>query len=421
MKILLVGGGGREHALAWKIAQSPLCEKLYIAPGNPMMSDLGECVNIPADDCIALKYFAKKEEIDLTVVGPEAPLVEGIVDLFQAEKMKIFGPSRSAAQLEGSKIFSKEIMKKYHIPTAEFDVAQSYDHALTVLENFPAPVVIKADGLAEGKGAFVCKTNDDALEALRIIFSEKRFGESGSRCIFEKFLPGQEASLFVLTDGNTILPLVAAQDHKPVGDGDTGPNTGGMGSYAPAPIMTEEVHNRVLEEIVVPTVHAMNEEGIPYKGLLYVGLMIDEDEGPNVVEYNCRFGDPETQPLMMLLKSDIVPVFDAIASGSISEEANGLEWHEGAAIGVVLASAGYPGSYEKGKKITGVNDLEHSVAFAAGVKDDGEGLATSGGRVLCITGRGESLKDVRDKVYSEIDKVQFEGAFYRKDIGDKAL
>jgi phosphoribosylamine---glycine ligase len=422
MKILLVGGGGREHALAWKISQSPLCDKLYIAPGNAMMKDLGECVAIPADDCVALKYFAKKEDIDLTIVGPEVPLVEGIVNIFEAEKMKIFGPRRAAAQLEGSKIYSKEIMKKYHIPTAKFQVVQSYDQAKETLEVFPAPVVIKADGLAEGKGAFVCKTDEEAKEALRIIYSEKRFGEAGARCIFESFLSGEEASLFILTDGNTIIPMLAAQDHKAVGDGDTGPNTGGMGSYAPAPIMTPETLDRVLEEIVVPTIHAMNEEGTPYKGLLYVGLMIDnENDEINVVEYNCRFGDPETQPLMMLLKSDIVPIFDAIAGGELDESMEGLEWHDGAAIGVVLASAGYPGSYEKGKTITGLDDLESTVAFAAGVQGSPSGLKSSGGRVLCVTGMGEDLNGAREKVYGEIDRVKFEGAFYRKDIGDKGL
>lgn len=420
MKILLVGGGGREHALAWKVAQSPLCEKLYLAPGNPLSGELGERVEIPADDVVALKYFAKKEEIDLTIVGPEAPLVAGLVDSFESDGLRVFGPSRHAAQLEGSKLFSKNFMKKYHIPTAEYQNAQSMEEAEQLLDRMGVPVVIKADGLAEGKGAFVCKTEEEAKEALHAIFAEKRFGSSGMSCVFEEFMEGEEASLFVITDGNTIMPLLPAQDHKPVFDGDEGPNTGGMGAYAPAPLVTEKVMDKILKEIVVPTVHGMNADGNPYRGLLYVGLMI-KDGQPRVVEYNCRFGDPETQPLMTLLKTDLLPIFDQVAGKELKEDQVALEWYPGSAIGVVLASEGYPGSYEKGKVISGLSDLGEVQAFAAGVAGESDQLKTSGGRVLCLCARGEGIAEAREKVYGEIDRVSFEGAFYRKDIGAKAL
>jgi phosphoribosylamine---glycine ligase len=420
MKVLLIGGGGREHALAWKVAQSPLCEKLFLAPGNPLSAELGEVVDIPANDVVALKYFVKKEEIDLTIVGPEAPLVAGLVDSFENDGLRVFGPSRHAAQLEGSKLFSKNFMKKYNIPTADYQNAESMEEANQLLERMGVPVVIKADGLAEGKGAFVCKTEEEAEKAIHAIFAEKRFGSSGMNCVFEEFMDGEEASLFVITDGNTIMPLLPAQDHKPAYDGDAGPNTGGMGAYAPAPLVTEKVMDRVLSEIVVPTVHGMNSEGMPYRGLLYVGLMI-KDGQPKVVEFNCRFGDPETQPLMTLLKTDLLPIFDQVSRKELKEDQTALEWHPGSAIGVVLASEGYPGSYEKGKVITGLSDLDGVQAFAAGVSGQGELLKTSGGRVLCLCACGSNISEARDKVYGQIERVSFEGAFYRTDIGAKAL
>jgi phosphoribosylamine---glycine ligase len=420
MKVLLIGGGGREHALAWKVAQSPLCEKLYLAPGNPLSGELGQRVDIPVDDVVALKYFVKREEIDLTIVGPEAPLVAGLVDAFEVDGLNVFGPSRHAAQLEGSKLFSKNFMKKYNIPTAEYENAQSLDEANQLLERMGIPVVIKADGLAEGKGAFVCKTEEEAQQALHAIFAEKRFGSSGMSCVFEEFMEGEEASLFVITDGNTIMPLLPAQDHKPVFDGDEGPNTGGMGAYAPAPLVTEKVMDRILKEVVVPTVHGMNAEGTPYRGLLYVGLMI-KDGHPKVVEFNCRFGDPETQPLMTLLKTDILPIFDQVARKELTEDQDALEWYPGSAIGVVLASEGYPSSYEKGKAITGLEELDGVQAFAAGVSGDSRQLKTSGGRVLCLCARGSDITEARDIVYGQIDRVKFDGAFHRTDIGAKAL
>lgn len=420
MKVMVVGGGGREHALAWKIAKSPLCEKLYLAPGNPLSGELGERVFIPVNDIVALRVFAEKNEIDLTVVGPELPLVHGITDEFEKAGLKVFGPSRAAARLEGSKFFSKEIMRKHLIPTAAFSRARSLDEAHSILEDMEVPVVIKADGLAEGKGAFVCKTETDVKNALKEIFIDKRFGDSGLPCVIEEFLQGEEASLFVITDGNTILPLMPAQDHKAVNEGDTGPNTGGMGSYLPAPLMNEDTLNKTIREIVVPTVHAMNAEGCPYRGLLYVGLMVNGGH-PKVVEYNCRFGDPETQPMMMQMKSDILPIFDQVAKGKLDSDRE-IEWHDGASIGVVLASGGYPGSYAKGKAITGLKDLpDDVVAFAAGVGGTAQEPVTSGGRVLCLTARGANLKEAADRVYSSIDKVRFDGAFYRRDIGHRAL
>jgi phosphoribosylamine--glycine ligase len=311
-------------------------------------------------------------------------------------------------------------MKKYNIPTADYQNAESMEEANQLLERMGVPVVIKADGLAEGKGAFVCKTEEEAEKAIHAIFAEKRFGSSGMNCVFEEFMDGEEASLFVITDGNTIMPLLPAQDHKPAYDGDAGPNTGGMGAYAPAPLVTEKVMDRVLSEIVVPTVHGMNSEGMPYRGLLYVGLMI-KDGQPKVVEFNCRFGDPETQPLMTLLKTDLLPIFDQVSRKELKEDQTALEWHPGSAIGVVLASEGYPGSYEKGKVITGLSDLDGVQAFAAGVSGQGELLKTSGGRVLCLCACGSNISEARDKVYGQIERVSFEGAFYRTDIGAKAL
>jgi phosphoribosylamine--glycine ligase len=421
MKVLLVGGGGREHALAWKISQSSLCEELYLAPGNPMSADLGKTVDIPVDDLVALKYFAKKEKIDLTIVGPEVPLVEGIVDSFEAEGLKIFGPCKAAAQLEGSKSFSKDFMKHNGIPTAEYHTVHTAEDAKQIIERLGAPIVVKADGLAEGKGAFVCQTVEEADAALHAIFAEKRFGASGSRVVIEEYMEGEEASLFVLTDGNMILPMLPAQDHKPAYDEDKGPNTGGMGAYAPAPLVTPKVMDKVLKDIVIPVIHGMNKNQTPYRGLLYVGLMI-KGGTPKVVEFNCRFGDPETQPLMTLLKSDLLKYMWDIANHKLEEDQGGLEWHDGAAIGVVMASGGYPGSYEKGKAITGLSQLSEDVTpFAAGVSGLRDALKTSGGRVLCLTSRGKDLSEARDKLYSEIDKVEFEGAFYRKDIGAKGL
>ena len=420
MKVCLIGGGGREHALAWKISQSPLCDKLYLVPGNPLSAEFGQRVNLPADDITAIKYFVKKEGVDLTIVGPEAPLVAGIVDAFEADGLKIFGPSKAAAQLEGSKEYSKAFMKKFNIPTAAYQTAQSHDEAMTILEQMGVPLVVKADGLAEGKGAFVCHTEDEVKKALHAIFAEKRFGASGMSCVVEEFMHGEEASLFVITDGNTIIPLLPAQDHKAAFDNDEGPNTGGMGAYAPAPLVTSKVLDKILKDIVVPTIHGMNSEGSPYRGLLYVGLMI-KDGNSKVVEFNCRFGDPETQPLMTLLKSDILELMWKVAQHNIDENYEGLDWYSGSAIGVVLASGGYPGKYEKNKLITGIETLEGVQAFAAGVSGDLTALKTSGGRVLCLTAKGDDLEAARAVLYSQIDRVQFEGCFYRKDIGAKAL
>lgn len=420
LKVLLVGGGGREHALAWKLSQSPLCEKLFVAPGNPLISRDGECVAIPSTDIVALKSFARQEGIDLTVVGPEAPLVAGIVDSFEASKLRIFGPSKAAARLEGSKVFTKHFMHKHHIPTAQYRCVSSREEAHEILRQMGVPVVVKADGLAEGKGSFVCRTEEEALEALRIIFSEKRFGDAGSRCVLEEFMTGEEASLFILTDGSSIIPFVGAQDHKALLDGDAGPNTGGMGSYAPAPVLTDALLDKALKDIVIPTIHGMANEGSPYRGLLYVGLMISGNT-LRVVEYNCRFGDPETEPLMLLLKSDLLPLLDQVARGKIEAE-SGLEWHEGSAIGVVMASGGYPGAYEKKKAITGLAGVPDDVkVFGAGVSGSLQKPLTNGGRVLCVTARGKSLEQAAQKVYGAIGRVGFDGAVFRRDIGYRAM
>lgn len=420
LTVLVVGGGGREHALAWKISQSPRCKKLYMAPGNPMCSGFAECVDILAHDIVALKSFARERGIDLTVVGPEAPLVAGITDAFEAVGLKVFGPSKAAARLEGSKGFSKELMRKYKIPTAAFERARTRDQAVAILKRRDPPIVIKADGLAEGKGVFVCRDYAEIDAALHAIYAEKRFGASGESCVIEDFMEGEEASLFVLTDGHAIMPLVVAQDHKPLLDGDRGPNTGGMGSYAPAPVLQGDKLDWVLKEIVVPTIHAMNHEGCPYRGLLYVGLMVQR-RGAMVVEYNCRFGDPETQALMMLMKSDILPLLLQVAEGKLLIDQE-LEWHEGSSIGVVMASEGYPGAYPKGLPIAGLDELPDGVmAFAAGVKGSKTHPLTSGGRVLCVTARGEDLDSARDRVYAGIAKIHFEGAQFRRDIGHHAL
>ncbi len=421
MKVLIIGGGGREHALAWKIAQSPLCEELIMAPGNPLCSNFAECVDIEVTDIVGLKSFAKDRKVDLTIVGPEAPLVAGIVDSFQSSGLKIFGPCKAAAQLEGSKSFSKALMKKYHIPTAAYERASSYEKSISIVEESNFPLVIKADGLAEGKGAFVCHDRREADAALHAIFAEKRFGEAGLSCIIEEFLHGEEASLFVLTDGETIMTMMSAQDHKPLLDNDQGPNTGGMGSYCPAPVMTEVIHEKVLKEIVVPTIHALNAEGFPYHGLLYVGLMID-GRNAKVVEYNCRFGDPETQPLMMMLKTDLLPVMNMIAEGKIQEDFKGLEWHEGAAISVVMASGGYPESYPKGLPIQGLERVPRDAqVFAAGVAGTAAAPVTNGGRVLCVCARGDTVREAQQRAYAGVEEIRFDGAVYRTDIGHKAL
>ena len=420
MNVLIVGGGGREHALAWKIAQSPKVTALFCAPGNPGTAQVATNVNLQADDLDGLLQFALDQSIDLTVVGPEQPLVLGLADRFQEKGLKVFGPSAKAAQLEGSKAFSKNLMQKYGIPTAAYAAFDHADAARAYLKG-KGPQVVKADGLAAGKGVFVCAGEAEAVDAVRRIMNDKIFGESGNRIIIEERLEGQEVSLLAFTDGTTVLPMEVAQDHKPAFDGDTGPNTGGMGACSPAPVFTPELKQQVIDRVMLPAVNGMRAEGIPYQGVLYAGLMITAD-GPKVLEFNARFGDPETQPIMMRMDSDIVPVLEACANGTL--DTCSLEWKPGAAVCVVMASEGYPGSYDKGRPISGLdqaNSLPGVSVFHAGTKQDGDIIVTSGGRVLGVTALGGNVQMAIVKAYQAVGKIKWPGVHYRTDIGQKAL
>jgi phosphoribosylamine--glycine ligase len=420
MKILIIGGGGREHALAWKIAQSPKVTRLFCAPGNPGTAPIATNLDIPADDIDNLLQFALEQSIDLTVVGPEQPLVLGLADWFQDNGLKVFGPSAKAAQLEGSKAFSKDLMQKYSIPTAAYAVFEDVDEACAYLKG-KGPQVVKADGLAAGKGVFVCADEAEAVDAINQIMNDKIFGESGNRIIIEERLEGQEVSLLAFTDGTTVLPMEAAQDHKAVFDGDAGPNTGGMGAYSPAPIFTPELKQQVIDQVMVPAVSGMRADGIPYQGVLYAGLMITPN-GPKTLEFNARFGDPETQPLMMRMQSDIVPIMEACADGTLNSCS--LEWKPESAVCVVMASEGYPGSYEKGRPIRGLdqaNSLPGVTVFHAGTKQAGDDIITSGGRVLGVTALGGTVQKAIERAYQAVKEIQWPGAHYRKDIGQKAL
>ena len=419
MNVLVIGSGGREHALCWKLAQSPLLDRLYCAPGNAGIASDAECVPIAADNVEELRVFAKSEAIDLTVVGPEAPLVAGVVDVFQADGLKVFGPSRGAAQLEGSKAFAKRFMFEHSIPTAKFDVFDNYVYAFEALEKYSFPVVIKASGLAAGKGVILCEDIASAQETLNEILVERRFGEAGSEVVIEEYLEGEEASILALTDGSEYVCLSPSQDHKRLMDGDQGPNTGGMGAYAPAPVITPQMQSRVEAEILRPTLQGMREAGTAFVGCLYLGLMIT-DEGPKVLEYNVRFGDPEAQAVLPMLKSDLLELMTATLNGTLSEKE--VEFHPGAAVCVVMASGGYPGSYEKGKPISGLDELpEGVVVFHAGTTSKDGRIVTSGGRVLGVTARGNDLKSALSQVYAATNVIDFQGKFFRKDIGYRAI
>ncbi len=421
MKVLVVGSGGREHALVWKLAQSPQVTKLYAAPGNAGMARQAKLADIPVTEISALADFAQKEGIDLTVVGPELPLTLGIVDQFQARGLPVFGASQRAAFLEGSKVFAKELMKKYGIPTASFETFTSAEMALQHLSRVGPPIVVKADGLAAGKGVIVCQTEEEGIAAIRSIMEERIFGEAGNQVILEECLTGEEVSYLALTDGRAILPLASSQDHKRVFDGDQGFNTGGMGAYSPAPIVTPEMEEKILEQIIRPTVSAMAQEGRPYRGVLYAGLMIQGGQ-PKVLEYNARFGDPETQPLLMRMASDLLPLLLAAVEGTLEQMQ--IVWREETAVCVVVASGGYPGSYEKGKPIEGLDQLapmKDVVAFHAGTAFDGERIITAGGRVLGVTALGKGIREAIDRAYQAVAKIHWEGAHYRRDIGYRAL
>jgi len=418
MKVLVVGSGGREHALVWKIAQSPEVKEVFCAPGNGGIAQIATCLPIPAEDIQGLVSWARDNRIDLTVVGPEAPLVAGIADAFMQEGLKIFGPRAQAALIEGSKSFAKEIMAEAGVPTASHRVFCREEEALAYLEDLRPPVVVKADGLAGGKGVTVAFTLEESRRAIQELF-RGRFKGAGAKVLIEEFLQGEEVSVLAFCDGERVMPLLASQDHKRLGEGDTGPNTGGMGAYAPVPFFTQEIAHEVEEKILKPVVRALNRRGCPYRGVLYAGLMLTE-EGPKVLEFNCRFGDPETQPLMLLLKSDLLEILLAVVEGNL--EGKSLEWHGGAAAGVVLASRGYPGEYEKGHPIHGLEEVpEDVVVFHAGTQLQEGRLITAGGRVLCVTSRGKNLREALDKVYGAIEKIRFQGMYYRRDIGYRAL
>ncbi|WP_456457200.1 phosphoribosylamine--glycine ligase [Thermovibrio sp.] len=420
MKVLVVGSGGRENALAWKLAQSEKVSRVYGAPGNPGIKRIGECIEIEPTDIKALADFAQKEGIDLTVVGPEAPLVKGIVNEFEKRGLKIFGPTKEAARLEGSKAFAKEMMRKYGVPTADFKVFSNPQEAKEYVRKVGAPIVVKADGLAAGKGVIVAKSVKEAIEAIERIMEEKAFGEAGNRVVIEECLEGEEASYLVITDGERFIPLATSQDHKAVFDNDQGPNTGGMGAYSPAPILSEELEREVQEKVIAPIIKGMRKEGTPFKGVLYAGLMITE-KGIKVLEFNVRFGDPEAQAILRRLESDLFEICLSSVEGKLVEE---LNWKPETSICVVLASKGYPGKYEKGKVITGIEEAEKVptvVVFHAGTKEVNGKLLTNGGRVLNVTALGKDIVEARERAYKAIEKIHFDGMHYRKDIGLKAI
>jgi phosphoribosylamine--glycine ligase len=421
MKILVIGGGGREHALAWKIAQSPLVTKIYCAPGNPGTSALAENIPIAVDQLDKLLAFAYENRIDLTVVGPEQPLSLGIVDLFESHGLKVFGPSQKAAFIEGSKAFSKDLMQKYNVPTAAYGVFSDQDEAEAFIHRTGAPIVVKADGLAAGKGVIIARTCEEAIAAVRDMLSGNAFGSAGSRVVIEEFLTGEEASFLVITDGNKIIPLASAQDHKAIFDGDQGPNTGGMGAYSPAPVVTPDIHEKAMQQVIRPTVDGMAAEGRPYRGVLYAGLMI-RDGQVKTLEFNARFGDPECQPLLMRMKSDIVPVLMAVAEGDLGSLS--LDWLDKAAVCVVMASEGYPGEYRKADPIEGLAEaaqIENVHVFHAGTALKEGSCVTNGGRVLGVTALGDSVQQAISTAYRAVDCISWKGVQFRRDIGRKAL
>ncbi len=422
MNILVIGSGGREHALAWKLSRSSRADKVYIAPGNPGCARVGECVDLDLANHKTVVRWCRDRGIGLVVPGPEAFLCAGIVDACREAGIPAFGPGRRAAELEGSKVFAKNLMRHHGIPTADFRVFEQYGAARRYLqEREDGPLVVKADGLAAGKGAIVCRNIDEALKAVKLCMEDRAFGDAGARVVIEEMLRGEEVSVLALTDGKTIAPLASAQDHKAVFDGDEGPNTGGMGAYSPAPILTEELLDKVVEDILVPTVHAMNAENRRFRGVLYAGLMVTPG-GPRVLEYNVRFGDPECQPILMRLETDLVDLLEATANGKLAEI--DLAWKPDPAVCVVLASGGYPGKYEKGKVISGLDEVEPMsgvVVFHAGTKREKENIVTAGGRVLGVTALGKDIPAAIAKAYAAAARISFDGCQYRSDIGMKAL
>ncbi len=423
MNILVIGNGGREHALAWKAAQSPEADRVFVAPGNAGTArEPGlENVNIDVMDLDGLANFAATNHVGLTIVGPEAPLVAGIVDLFEERGLRVFGPSAGAAQLEGSKAFTKDFLARQNIPTAAYANFTDVDEALTYVREQGAPIVVKADGLAAGKGVIVAMTLAEAEDAIRDMLAGNAFGDAGSRVVIEEFLDGEEASFIVMVDGEHVLAMATSQDHKRVGDGDTGPNTGGMGAYSPAPVVTADVHQRIMDEVIYPTVRGMAAEGHPYKGFLYAGLMIDGNGTPKVIEFNCRFGDPETQPIMLRMQSDLVELCGAAIDGKLDQCRS--DWDDRASVGIVLAAGGYPAGYNKGDAISGLpeTEIDGEKVFHAGTKLQGDQVVTNGGRVLCATALGNTVTEAQQRAYELAAKIQWNGVFYRKDIAFRAI
>ncbi|QTH63389.1 phosphoribosylamine--glycine ligase [Psychrosphaera ytuae] len=422
MKILVIGGGGREHALAWKAAQNEMVQTVFVAPGNAGTSTEHKLQNVEigAEDVAGLLAFAKQEHIDLTIVGPEAPLVLGVVDAFEDAGLKVFGPSQAAAQLEGSKAFTKDFLARHQIPTAAYQNFTEIEPAIAYVREQGAPIVIKADGLAAGKGVIVAMTLEEAEDAIKDMLAGNAFGEAGSRVVVEEFLTGEEASFIVMVDGKNVLPMATSQDHKRAYNGDQGPNTGGMGAYSPAPVVTAEIHQRIMNEVIYPTVEGMAKEGHPYTGFLYAGLMIAEDGTPKVIEYNCRFGDPETQPIMMRMKSDLVDLCFAALAKSLDTAT--IEFDPRPAVGVVLAAGGYPGSYNKGDEITGIPEATSaSKTFHAGTKMIDGVVTTNGGRVLCATAMGDSVTAAQQEAYKLVEQIKWQGVEYRTDIAYRAI
>jgi phosphoribosylamine---glycine ligase len=423
MRILIVGAGGREHALAWKCAQSKQVTDVIVAPGNAGTARERRVQNrdVAADDIPGLIALAKREQVDLTIVGPEAPLVAGIVDAFNEAGLPCFGPTAAAAQLEGSKAFAKDFLARHAIPTAAYRTLTELDEAVTYIRSQGAPIVIKADGLAAGKGVVVAHSTEEAVAAATEMLEGNRFGEAGARIVVEEFLDGEEASFMVITDGHTVLPLATSQDHKARDEGDVGPNTGGMGAYSPAPVITTKIQDRIMQEIIEPTLAGMREDKVPYLGFLYAGLMITADGSPKVIEFNCRMGDPETQPILMRLESGLAELCWAALEGTLGEHTP--QWDPRAALGVVMAAGGYPGPYETGKQIVGLSDVDSNSqkVFHAGTTEIDGGVATSGGRVLCVVGLGDSVAEAAAQAYDAVGKIRWDKAYFRRDIGHRAI
>ena len=423
MKVLIIGSGGREHALAWKCAQSPRVDEVLVAPGNAgtAREDKLRNVAVSSDDIEALAQLARDEDVALTIVGPEAPLVAGVVDRFTQLRLPCFGPTAAAAQLEGSKAFTKDFLARHGIPTAAYRNFSELEAALAYIREQGAPIVIKADGLAAGKGVIVAHSLEEAERAATNMLEGGSFGQAGARIVVEEFLDGEEASFIVVTDGTTVLPLATSQDHKARDEGDTGPNTGGMGAYSPAPVVTQEIETRIMDEVIRPTLAGMRADGHPYLGFLYAGLMITADGTPKVIEFNCRMGDPETQPIMARLKSDLVDICLSTLEGDLAER--DVVWDTRAALGVVMAAGGYPGSYEKGKRISGLDTADSNTqkVFHAGTAGDDDDVTTAGGRVLCVVGLGKTVGEAAQDAYAAVDKIHWDGAYFRRDIGHRAI